>query len=79
MKNENRTVIYPANSSAISSITIYPSARVLGVEYASSAKAYSYSINDISVVYDLMEVQVFNQSFGKLINKATRDGRLVRA
>jgi hypothetical protein len=73
---KNRTVIYPNNSSAISSITIYPQDRMLGVEYTSSCKAYAYVIRDLSVIYDLVETQIFNESMGKCINSAIKANRI---
>ena len=72
----NRILIYPASSSAISSITIYPQDRVLGVEFTSSRKTYSYVINDLSVIGSLVETQTYGESLGKCVNRALKAGRI---
>lgn len=72
----NRTVIYPSTSSAISSITIYPQDRLVGIEYSSSCKAYTYVLKDLKVVHDLVDAQASGASIGSLVNKSIKDGRL---
>lgn len=73
---KTRTIIYPNKSSAISSITIYPQDKLMGIEYTSGCKAYTYSIVDLSIIYDLLDAQVFGESFGKLINSSIKSNRL---
>lgn len=75
---KNRTVIYPSKSSAISSITIYPQDRMIGIEYTSSCKAYTYVIRDRSIIYDLVETQISNESLGKCVNAAIKTNRIAR-
>ena len=74
----NRIVVYPDQSSAISSVTIYPSDRLIGIEYTSSCKVYTYVLKDLSVIGSIAETQAYGESLGKCINRAIKAGRITK-